>query len=91
MAKVLSPTQHSFAGAPEPLQLTTESRLPPPIQAIGIPEQASAPRQRHLNLDPFSPVNQNGHFEFDRVLKSGIVRKRTRKTKVVLACHGRLR
>ncbi|KAF2806250.1 PH domain-like protein [Mytilinidion resinicola] len=28
-----------------------------------------------------SPVNQNGSFEFDRVLKSGTVLKRTRKTK----------
>jgi hypothetical protein len=32
-------------------------------------------------LDTFSPVNQNGSFEFDRVLKSGYVQKRTRKTK----------
>jgi hypothetical protein len=29
-----------------------------------------------------SPVNQNGSFEFDRVIKSGNVVKRTRKTKV---------
>lgn len=29
-----------------------------------------------------SPVNQNGSFEFDRVLKSGYVQKRTQKTKV---------
>lgn len=28
-----------------------------------------------------SPVNQNGSFEFDRVLKSGYVQKRTQKTK----------
>lgn len=33
-------------------------------------------------LDSFSPVNQNGSFEFDRVLKLGQVHKRTRKTKV---------
>ncbi len=30
----------------------------------------------HLNLDTFSPVNQNGSFEFDRVLKSGRVNRR---------------
>lgn len=30
----------------------------------------------HLNLDTFSPVNQNGSFEFDRVLKSGKVSRR---------------
>ncbi|KAK8249027.1 hypothetical protein IWZ00DRAFT_524317 [Phyllosticta capitalensis] len=35
----------------------------------------------HLGLGMFSPVNQNGSFEFDRVLKSGEVMKRTRKTK----------
>lgn len=29
-----------------------------------------------------SPVNQNGSYEFDRVLKAGPVLKRTRKTKV---------
>jgi hypothetical protein len=28
------------------------------------------------------PVNQNGSFEADRVLKSGYVQKRTQKTKV---------
>ncbi|KAK7537898.1 hypothetical protein IWX49DRAFT_76310 [Phyllosticta citricarpa] len=35
----------------------------------------------HLGLGMFSPVNQNGSFEFDRVLKSGELMKRTRKTK----------
>jgi hypothetical protein len=39
-------------------------------------------RNIHLGLDTFSPVNQNGSFEFDRVLKCGTVQKRTRKTKV---------
>ena len=29
-----------------------------------------------------SPVNQNGCFEFDRIIKAGTVVKRTRKTKV---------
>lgn len=28
-----------------------------------------------------SPVNQNGCFEFDRIIKAGIVQKRTRKTR----------
>jgi PH domain len=32
----------------------------------------------HLNLDTFSPVNQNGSFEFDRVLKSGKVNRRVK-------------
>lgn len=36
----------------------------------------------HSQLDAFSPVNTDGCFEFDRVIKSGFVEKRTQKTKV---------
>jgi hypothetical protein len=56
----------------------------PPLSSISMPAQSSVTKTRkgHLNLDTFSPVNQNGSFEFDRVLKSGYVQKRTRKTKV---------
>jgi hypothetical protein len=39
-------------------------------------------RRSYLNMDTFSPVNEHGSFEFDRVLKTGAVLKRTRKTKV---------
>jgi len=39
-------------------------------------------KTNHTNLGVLSPVNQNGSFEFDRVIKSGTVNKRTRKTKV---------
>lgn len=35
----------------------------------------------HLGLNTVSPVNQKGHFEFDRVIKAGPALKRTRKTK----------
>jgi hypothetical protein len=37
-----------------------------------------------------SPVNQNGCFEFDRIIKAGNVVKRTRKTKVSMQgpCEG---
>lgn len=41
-------------------------------------------RKQHQNLDFGSPVNQNGSFEFDRIIKSGTCLKRTRKTKVGL-------
>lgn len=41
-------------------------------------------RTNNNNLNVHSPVNQNGSFEFDRVIKSGTVLKRTRKTKVRL-------
>lgn len=55
-----------------------------PPSAVALPPHSSASRIRnsYLNLDAFSPVNQNGSFEFDRVLKSGFVQKRTRRTKV---------
>lgn len=33
------------------------------------------------SVDVMSPVNQNGCFEFDRIIKAGTVVKRTRKTK----------
>jgi hypothetical protein len=66
--------------------------IPERSPALDIPGQASlvlSPnssasriRNSHLALDTFSPVNQNGSFEFDRVLRSGWVQKRTRKTKV---------
>lgn len=46
------------------------------------PESAIKIKNAHLAIDTFSPVNQNGSFEFDRVLKSGYVQKRTRRTKV---------
>ncbi|KAI9649342.1 hypothetical protein NHQ30_001914 [Ciborinia camelliae] len=54
-----------------------------PPATVTLPPSTSANRIRnsHLALDTFSPVNQNGSFEFDRVLKSGYVQKRTRKTK----------
>jgi hypothetical protein len=66
----------------------TGLQMPPP-SSISMPAQSSVTKARkgHLNLDTFSPVNQNGSFEFDRVLKSGYVQKRTRKTKVAPLAH----
>lgn len=51
--------------------------------SVAMPAIPSAARIRnsHIALDSYSPVNQNGSFEFDRVLKCGLVEKRTRKTK----------
>jgi hypothetical protein len=59
--------------------------IPPP--SIDIPHQSQSHADRFRNRlaqDTFSPVNQNGSFEFDRVIKSGYVQKRTQKTKVCL-------
>ncbi|TKA23526.1 hypothetical protein B0A50_07104 [Salinomyces thailandicus] len=55
----------------------------PPSNSLPVPNASHARRDRssRLTLDTFSPVTQNGSFEFDRVLKSGEVLKRTRKTK----------
>lgn len=72
-------------GRAVPLQIPTpfSVTLPPP-------SSASKLRHSYLQLDTFSPVNQNGSFEFDRVLKSGFVQKRTRKTKVDVLLLGPL-
>lgn len=45
------------------------------------PATATRPRNSYLHQDTLSPVDQNGSFAFDKVLKSGFVQKRTRKTK----------
>jgi hypothetical protein len=65
------------------------AKLPGRGAKLTIPEAAAsfstsvASRLRNqLGLSTPSPVNQNGSFEFDRVLKSGYVQKRTQKTKV---------
>lgn len=60
-------------------QSNSRLRIPLTVNTLQTVNEA---RSGHLNLDTFSPVNQNGSFEFDRVLKSGEVHKRTRKTKV---------
>lgn len=56
---------------------------PSPL-AVSVPLPASKVRNSMLATDGFSTsvVTENGSYEFDRVLKSGYVRKRTRKTKV---------
>ena len=76
------PKQPTPASMPLPISTSGAKpslRMPPaPMQ---IPLSTSI-RNGHLNLDVFSPINQNGSFEFDRVLKSGEVYKRSRKTKV---------
>jgi hypothetical protein len=41
-------------------------------------------KQGISSVDIMSPVNQNGCFEFDRIIKAGTVVKRTRKTKACL-------
>ena len=59
-----------------------------PAKAIAIRSAGMKPDPPRLNtkqasagVDIMSPVNQNGCFEFDRIIKAGTVVKRTRKTK----------
>lgn len=61
-----------------------------PVGTLRLDSNTAAPassaanrvKNAHLALDALSsPVNQKGHFEFDRVIKAGHVLKRTRKTK----------
>src|SRR4051812_2961699 len=53
-----------------------------PLTIDSLPSKSSAGPRNQLALDTFSPVNENGSFEFDRVIKSGYMQKRTQKTKV---------
>ncbi|KAL9000293.1 MAG: hypothetical protein Q9169_001010 [Polycauliona sp. 2 TL-2023] len=86
---------HSYIGCVGPLAMASSSsqekpsvraelhsnsrlRLPLVVHTL---QPVNEARTGHFTLDTFSPVNQNGSFEFDRVLKSGEVYKRTRKTK----------
>ncbi|GKT43720.1 putative PH domain-containing protein [Colletotrichum spaethianum] len=53
----------------------------PPV-SISLPNDTNARLRSRIALDTYSsPVNQNGSFEFDRVVKSGYLQKRTQKTK----------
>ena len=56
--------------------------MPPPGPTLAIPKSVQSLRPSNtLSLDTSSPVTQNGSYEFDRIIKSGEVLKRTRKTK----------
>lgn len=49
--------------------------------SAGAPSDAAHSLPRNNLLGPYAPVNQNGSFEFDRVIKAGKVQKRTQKTR----------
>ncbi|KAI1378183.1 PH domain-containing protein [Hypoxylon crocopeplum] len=58
----------------------TLSILPSAAMAAPTNTQVNQLR-RQFTIPTSSPINQNGSFEFDRVIKSGYVQKRTQKTK----------
>lgn len=66
----------SFVATPVRNPLAIPVTAPRPILQTTTPLQSF--KSGHLNLDTFSPVNQNGSFEFDRVLKSGRVNRRVK-------------
>ncbi|KAF2794813.1 PH-domain-containing protein [Melanomma pulvis-pyrius CBS 109.77] len=67
---------HPTSTQPIPIRPTGMKITPPSDQS-----QVETLRSNHAGMGVMSPVNQNGSFEFDRVIKSGNVVKRTRKTK----------
>jgi hypothetical protein len=64
-----------------------QSSRSPAIQVPDHPVHFRAPPSRNgrVNLDTFSPVNENGSFAFDRVLKSGKVSRRVKHKHVFRA------
>lgn len=58
------------------------AKLTIPAVAASLSSNIASRLRSQLGLATPSPVNQNGSFEFDRVMKSGYVQKRTQKTKV---------
>jgi len=71
-------TAHS---QPRAIPTANPQRTSPPSK-LAFPKSIHALKSSGLTLDTHSPVTQNGSFEFDRIIKSGEVLKRTRKTKV---------
>ncbi|KAI1854802.1 hypothetical protein JX265_002441 [Neoarthrinium moseri] len=57
------------------------ARITIPTNAAALSSSVTSRLRHQLGLTTPSPVNQNGSFEFDRVIKSGYVQKRTQKTK----------
>lgn len=80
---------HSVLARPS-LSTEGQGNRSPAIQ-VPVPDHPShlrpAPPSRNgqVNLDTFSPVNENGSFEFDRVLKTGRVARRVKHKHVFRA------
>ncbi|KAH6654340.1 hypothetical protein BKA67DRAFT_658644 [Truncatella angustata] len=57
------------------------AKLTIPAAAASLSANITSRLRNQLPVSSPSPVNQNGSFEFDRVIKAGYVQKRTQKTK----------
>lgn len=72
-----------MAAQTQPRPIPGSNALQPPATNLAIPKSVQSLRPNYgLSVDTSSPVTQNGSYEFDRIIKSGEVLKRTRKTKV---------
>lgn len=74
------PSASSVAASPQGHCVSVN--IPPSSIPMPPPSTAARLRSNLAAAETYSPVNQNGSFEFDRVIKSGYVQKRTSKTKV---------
>lgn len=74
----MADTQHNTAARPvTPNQnRATSSRVLSAPQSISLNTSTSRPLS---NVGPLSPVNQNGSFAFDRVIKRGKIERRVKK------------
>jgi len=78
MAQVQSGS-HRFVPATPTQRMRIPAPIMPPPQTFEPSRPHSSLKSGHLNLDTFSPVNKDGSFEFDRVIKSGKVHRRIKK------------
>lgn len=80
---VFATTMNQVLTRPSPEGQSRSSAIQVPDHSIHF--RAPGSRNGHVNLDTFSPVNENGSFEFDRVLKSGRVCRRVKHKHVFRA------
>ncbi|KAJ5433081.1 uncharacterized protein N7458_012237 [Penicillium daleae] len=68
-----------LARPPDPEgQSSKSSAVPVPVPNALARLRPPPSRNGQINVDTFSPVNENGSFEFDRVLKTGRVSRRVK-------------
>ncbi|CRG83997.1 hypothetical protein PISL3812_01345 [Talaromyces islandicus] len=74
MAQSISAVSSSHDSQPKPPSRPIPIRQQLSQLSLGdLPQPRSTSRNGHLNLNTFSPVNEYGSFEFDRVFKRGKV------------------
>ena len=82
----VSQTRISPVSPPQVIPLRPALSSKPPVSVS--PPAPEVRRSSLLDTAAFSPVNENGCFEFDRIIMAGVVWKKGRKTKVDSPWHG---